>query len=67
MRGPVTTAMAMLLQQDLRSRGHYLELGDCEAVLAHVLDATARLSRRAAIAAVEMPLCPAGGATGEPS
>lgn len=56
--GPVTAMMALLLQQDLQRRGHHLELGECEAMLAHVLDATARISYRAAIAAVEMPLCP---------
>ena len=54
--GPVTGTMAVLMQQDLQRRGHHLELGECEAVLAHVLDTTAGLARRVAIVAVETPL-----------
>lgn len=62
--------MAMLMQQDLQRRGHHLELGDCEAVLARVLSVTASLSRQVAVMAVEMPLrrtpaqiCAASGET----
>lgn len=53
----VTDTMAVLLQMDLRRRGHHLELGECEAVLAHVLDHTAAIARRIAVSAVETPLC----------
>lgn len=53
----VTSTMAVIMQQDLARRGHPVTLGECEAVLMHVLDQTADVARRIALRAVETPLC----------